>query len=153
MCAILRVVELPQRLFRHHQRMNDIFLGLLFGLTNSLSDTWINHYISEYNQDSDKMCALFEAIAELGNEDRKITFLRYLISCNDDVELFRRIELLPREVSWSVTTFYGWIKYLEKLRPLFVGLPYLKHRIIVNEEIDRLHAMIERVEIEDVLRG
>ncbi len=117
------------------------------------SDTWINHYISEYNQDSDKMCALFEAIAELGNEDRKITFLRYLISCNADVELFRRIELLPREVSWSVTTFYGWIKYLEKLRPLFVGLPYLKHRIIVNEEIDRLHAMIERVEIEDVLRG
>lgn len=117
------------------------------------SDTWINHYISEYNQDSDKMCALFEAIAELGNEDRKITFLRYLISCNADVELFRRIELLPREVSWSVTTFYGWIKYLEKLHPLFVGLPYLEHRIIVNEEIDRLHAMIERVEIEDVLRG
>ena len=80
------------------------------------SDTWINHYISEYNQDSDKMRALFEAIAELGNEDRKITFLRYLISCNADVELFRRIELLPREVSWSVTTFYGWIKYLEKLQ-------------------------------------
>jgi len=119
------------------------------------SDIWVNHYISEYNQDLDKMRALFEAIAELGNEDRKISFIRFLISCNADAELFKRIDLLPRSASWSgsaVPMYSGWINYLEKLRPLFIGLPYLNHRVLVNEEIDRLRAMIERQEIEDVLR-
>ena len=120
------------------------------------SDIWVNHYISEYNQDLDKMRALFEAIAELGDVDRKISFIRFLISCNADAELFRKIDLLPRSASWSgsaVPMYSGWINYLEKLRPLLIGLPYLKHRVIVNEEIDRLRAMIKREEIEDILRG
>ena len=121
-----------------------------------VSDIWVNHFIAEYNHDIDKMRALFEAVAELGNEDRKISFIRFLTSCNADPELFRRIDLTPRSASWSgsaVPMYSGWISYLEKLRPLFIGLQYLKHRVIVNEEIERVRAMIKREEIEDVLHN
>ena len=101
------------------------------------------------------MQALFEAIAELANENRKISFVRSLIQCNSDPELFSKIDLLPRSFSWSgsaVPMLSGWINYLEKLRPLFPGLSYLKHKTIVNDEIERLRSMIERAEIEDMLK-
>ena len=119
------------------------------------SDLWVNYYISEQNRNHEKMQALFEAIAELANENRKISFVRSLIQCNSDPELFSKIDLLPRSFSWSgsaVPMLSGWINYLEKLRPLFPGLSYLKHKTIVNDEIERLRSMIERAEIEDMLK-
>lgn len=119
------------------------------------SDLWVNHYISEQNQNHEKMQALFEAVAELANEDRKISFVRSMIQCNPDPELFSKINLLPKSFSWSgsaVPMFSGWINYLEKLRPLFPGLSYLKHKAIVNEKIETLQSMIKRAEIEDLLR-
>ena len=120
------------------------------------SNLWAEHFITRYNQDLEKMKNLFEAIAELSDEDRKISFIRLLVDYNDNGDFFSHINLLPRFFSWSgsaVPMYSSWIDYLEKLRSLFPGLRYLKHKALVNKEIERLRYVIEQTEIDDVLRG
>lgn len=133
----------------------NVFIAVPQGLIRK-SNLWAEHFITRYNQDLEKMKNLFEAIAELSDEDRKISFIRLLVDYNDNGDFFSHINLLPRFFSWSgsaVPMYSSWIDYLEKLRSLFPGLRYLKHKALVNKEIERLRYVIEQTEIDDVLKG
>lgn len=120
------------------------------------SNLWVQHYITDQNKNVEKMQALFEAIAESADPDRRISFIKSLVSVNNDAELFSKIDLIPCHymVSESTVPLYsGWINYLEKLRTLFHGLTFIKHKLIIDNEIKRLKALIEQSEIEDVLHN
>ena len=119
------------------------------------SDAWINHYISKYNTDYEKMESLFSVLSELC-DDRKKDYISYLMTVNADPELFRRIPLCPTSYSWSgsaVPLYSKWADYLKGLLPLFSGIQFLQHQKVVNDEIEHLSKMIERAEIEDLLQG
>lgn len=119
------------------------------------SDEWIKHYISKYSSDYEKMESLFSVISELCDE-RKTEYVYYLISVNADPELFKKIPLCPTSYSWSgsaVPLYSKWVDYLKGLLPLFSGIQFLQHKKVINDEIERLSKMIERAEIEDLLRG
>lgn len=121
----------------------------------SKSDTWIKHYIQINNKDIEKMECIFNVISELDDE-RKLEYVNYLTHINDDPELFKKIPLCPTTYSWSgsaVPLYSKWVKYLKKLLPIFSGIRFLSHKQIINEEIENLNKMIERAEIEDLLRG
>lgn len=120
------------------------------------SDKWVRHFIREYNQDVIKMQTLFDSISLLTDENRKTSYVYYLVECNDDPELFEKIELTPVSYSWTgsgVPIYSGWIEYLSRLSALFTGIRYLKHRDIISKKIERLRKLTEETEIQDVLRG
>ena len=101
------------------------------------------------------MESLFSVISELC-DDRRTEYVNYLISVNADPELFKRIPLCPTSYSWSgsaVPLYSKWADYLKGLLPLFSGIQFLQHKKKINDEIDGLSKMIERAEIEDLLRG
>jgi len=123
--------------------------------TTPKSDEWIKHYILKYSSDYEKMECLFSVISELC-DDRKTEFINYLININADLELFKRIPLCPTSYSWSgsaVPLYSKWVDYLKGLLPLFSGIQFLQHKKVILDEIERLSKMIERAEIEDLLRG
>lgn len=122
---------------------------------SSKSDEWIKHYILKNNSELKKMECIFNVISEL-DDDKKIGYISCLINLNDDPKLFKRIPLCPTSYSWSgsaVPLYSKWIDYLKKLLPLFSGIKFLSHKQTINDEIDRLTKMIEKAEIEDLLRG
>lgn len=119
------------------------------------SDRWITHYISEYCNDSNKMCCLFGIIAKLP-DNRKLQYIELLVNKNDSPEFFELIPLCPTSYSWagSVVPLYSeWIHYLEQLRSLFPGIRFLRHKIIVEKEIERYKRLIQKEEIDSILQG
>ena len=119
------------------------------------SDAWIRRFITKYNSDHKRMWFLFDVLAELP-DDGKIEYISYLVNLNNDPALFREIPLTPSSYSWSgsaVPLYSGWRDYLEKLRSHFHGIRFLEHKKRINDVIEDLSKMIERAEIEDLLRG
>lgn len=121
----------------------------------SKSDTWVRHYISNNNSNAKKMNYIFDVISQLP-DDRKIEYIHYLITLNDDLELFRKIPLWPTSYShWGsqVPLYSKRIDYLKKLLPFFSGIRFLKHKKAINEQINYLIKMKEKAEIQELLRG
>ena len=119
------------------------------------SDKWIKHYISKNSSDFVKMESIFSVISELCDV-RKKEYIIYLTTVNTDPDLFERIPLCPTSYSWSgsaVPLYSKWVDYLKGLLPLFSGVQFLQHKKVINDQIDRLSKMIEKAEIEDLLRG
>ena len=115
----------------------------------------ILYHFLKNNSELKKMECIFNVISEL-DDDKKIGYISCLINLNDDPKLFKRIPLCPTSYSWSgsaVPLYSKWIDYLKKLLPLFSGIKFLSHKQTINDEIDRLTKMIEKAEIEDLLRG
>lgn len=79
-----------------------------------------------------------------------------VIKENPSIELFRRIDLLPRSYSAAgsfVPVYKGWIEFLKSLLPLFHGIQYIDHKDYVQKKIERIQDMIVKEEISNIVRG
>lgn len=122
----------------------------------SKRDEWAKHFIISYNTDNDLMGCLFDEISKLPDDDEKILFIKLLIGCNSNPNLFNKIPLTPSSYSCSgsaIPLYSQWIDYLNKLLPLFHGFQYLPHKNRIKETIESLNERIRREEIEELLRG
>lgn len=114
-------------------------------------DEWITHFIDIHFNNSNLMKTLFSAIADAGFlPERRKKHLLYLITLNNDYELFENIQLESR-------SYGGWesesILFLESLLPALTGLAYLKHKRRIEKDIEGWKRQIEHEQIRDILRG
>lgn len=116
---------------------------------------WIRHFIHRSANDIEKMEAVFEAVSKHTESLRKMC-IECVIKENPSIELFRRIDLLPRSYSATgsfVPVYKGWIEFLKSLLPLFHGIQYIDHKDYVQKKIERIQDMIVKEEISNIVRG
>ena len=116
-------------------------------------DQWIRHFITAHSNDVNKMKYIFHAIASLQVE-RKVAYVKLFLDYNDGYDAFESLPLFPLLFRWSnsaVPYLNARIKYLEQLLPIFVGLKFVKHKKLVEQQIEGLKEEIRQEEIHDIL--
>lgn len=118
-------------------------------------DKWIKHFIAEYSDDKNKMRIIFDAILDC-TDDKRIEYLKILLSRNKNPEVFKAIHLLPGSMSWSgseLPVIKSCIDYLNKLLPLLNGLDFIMHRKYIEDKIASKKLYMKNVEIREILQG
>ena len=79
----------------------------------------------------------------------------FLDSC-DDVEVFKKIELIPFYESWSgskIPMLNERIKYLETLKQRISKPKFLMHRMIIDDYVELYRKDIHDTEIRELMEG
>ena len=81
-------------------------------------------------------------------------YVELFLSYNPRFESFKKVPLIPRTLSGSIISeLYSNIQFLKRLLPLFKGIERIKHKNYVENKIDGLEQLIEKIEIEEIMRG
>lgn len=78
----------------------------------------------------------------------------HFIDLHDDISLFEQFELVSREYFWSgsvIPVLNAKIKQLEDLFNRINQPRFIRHRILVNKEIEYFKKLIKKAEIEELL--
>lgn len=115
---------------------------------------WIIQFIQAHSNDEKKMFYLFSVVAKLDEENKRMDYVELFLSYNPRFESFKKVPLIPRTLSGSIISeLYSNIQFLKRLLPLFKGIERIKHKNYVENKIDGLEQLIEKIEIEEIMRG
>lgn len=132
-------------LFKYFILKNNYITTNIFGVFLDMDDSfkenqieWLKHSIELYAK-NEYIYALFNVICDL-SEDIRRKAVKKFIECNDDIESFKRLNILPNSFSGSnsfAKYYKQCIKFIESLFPLFSDIKYIKHKSylasIINE--------------------
>ena len=141
--------------FQEDELKSLVSIGNLDERYKDRPDKWINHYIRTYYNDQQRMHMISEAILGF-DEEKRIEYIKLFLSCNKDLELFKTWQLFSCSMMWSgsqVPLIQKQIDYLNHLLPLLNGLDYLNHRKYIEDEIENKKKYMDKVEIDEILRG
>src|SRR6185369_14165505 len=109
-------------------------------------DAILRRLIDDRHGDDEFMVWLFHVVVRLP-EERRRSHLLHLLSRNQTFELFRRLPLEPSGWTWSgseVPLLRKRIEFLESLLPSLGGLPFLDHKLEVQQRIQWLEKSVEQ---------
>lgn len=118
-------------------------------------DNWIRHYIETHYTQSEKMNMLFFAISELSAE-RRIDYIKFYLSLNQNFEDFKRLPLFPRSATWTgsaVTYLSKRMAFLEELINELSDIAFLMHKEYIDRMIQAKRKEIQDEEIKDIMLG
>lgn len=115
---------------------------------------WIKSIIVE-NADNDRIFDIFSIICNLDGDTRK-NAIKTFLDCNSDFDIFDKISILPQ--SWSSwgsfePLYREWIIFLRSILPLLDDIKFLKHRIKINNNIQRIEKAIENEKITEIIES
>lgn len=119
----------------------------------SKQDSWIREYIIRNNTDEDSIEFIFDIICNLSNNQRKEAILIFC-KCNNLYSEFKKIDLLPRSMTWSgseVPILENKIAFLESLKNSLPGIVYIEHRAYLSEYIQCLQDYKEKVLLQEFI--
>lgn len=114
---------------------------------------WLNHYISEFGQDMNRMKFLFNILCNC----RKDLFLQGLLTfcqVNHNFDDFKTLHLTETLCSWSVSEIPlidKRLDFLEDLRLQLKGVDLAEHRVWVSELIQNIRNYRSCVETEEFM--
>jgi hypothetical protein len=114
----------------------------------------LTELIVNRHSDSSFMEFIFNVIRDFAPE-RRLALLAIFLQNNQSFEIFRGLSLEPLGWSWSgsaVPTLQGRIEYFESLLPLVNTVKLLKHKQLIEQEIQRLRNQIEYEKKRDFMR-
>ena len=142
--AYFDLPKLFEELFLHRQENNAL---------KQKQSNWIRHFITQHADDTLRMSALFETIAQF-NDDRRIEYILLYLERNHSYDDFIKLPLMPRFLSWSNSAVPMYSRHKECLAVLskkLTGVKYLRHRQYVLDMVAGLQAEIEREQLRDLL--
>ena len=101
---------------------------------------------------NDKILIIFSFVCELDEYLRRNS-IKLFLDNNQDFETFSNLLLVPNHWSGSeslIPAYQKQIDFLESLYPLVSGIKFLKHKVKVETDVEKLHDMIKREEIEEI---
>jgi hypothetical protein len=116
-------------------------------------DEVLRELINLRHADAGFMSFLFGLIAGFP-PDRRRPFLAHLLQVNQDFELFECLNLVPAGGAWcgsAVPMYQKKLDYLESLLPLVDTASLLKHKQLLERQIEGLRKQIEREKKADFL--
>ena len=120
------------------------------------SADWILQYIENNALDKMSMQCVFKACSNIDIE-RHLNFVSCFLKRNNDFELFKSLTLTDYPSGgWSgsvVRVYTSWIDYYKKLLPLLTGLPFIKHKKLIQERIDEIQKWIVDAEVSEILES
>ena len=114
---------------------------------------WINHYITEYSRDMERMKYFFYVLCNCPKSVFKqalICFCKNNTSYND----FASLPLDATSKSWSgseIPLINSELDFLEELKQELRGIDFIEHRAHISSEIQSLRAYKSRIEAEDFI--
>lgn len=118
--------------------------------------TWVLKYIENNALDKIRMQCIFEGCSNCGSELR-FDILSHFLKFNDDFEFFETLTLTNYPSGgWScsiVRIYSSWIEFYNKILPLFIGLPFIRHKKFIQDRIDNIQRGIVEVEVSEILEG
>lgn len=119
-------------------------------------EKWVLKYIEENAIDKIKMQCIFEGCSNCGIELR-FDIVSHFLKFNNDFEFFETLTLTNYPSSgWTgsiVRIYSSWIEFYNKILPLFVGLPFIRHKKLIQERIDKIQNKMVEVEVSEILEG
>lgn len=113
---------------------------------------WMSHIIIE-NALSDYIVSVFDIVCELGDDMRR-NAIKTFINNNSDVEMFMKLSLFPSHGSGSLAAeYYKRIDFFKSLLEYVSGLQFLKHRVFIENEMDKLKKQAKEAEARDIYRN
>ena len=117
-------------------------------------DAYILRLIDERSEDINFMKYLFGVIS-LFTPTRRLLFIKRFVRLNDNFEVFKGLSLEPN--SWSsigslVPVLQRRVDYWKSLLQIMNTVDLLQHKQYINNQIQSLHASIEREKKNDFIR-
>lgn len=117
---------------------------------------WIFNYIENNASDQVRMQCIFEGCSNCEIELR-FDILSHFLKFNTNFECFETLTLTNYPSSgWfgSIVRIYSsWIEFYNKILPLFIGLPFIRHKKLIQDRIDKIQSRIIETEISEILEG
>ena len=114
---------------------------------------WFFHLLDEHLHDKEEMLYIVGLFEFIPLDIRPDCIVHFLSIC-DDIDYFNKIEVVPFGGSWTgskIPMLSEKIDYLENLKQRISRPKYLKHRIIIDEEIEYFKRDIRNAEIEELM--
>lgn len=114
---------------------------------------WINHYITEYSRDMERMKYLFYILCNCPKAVFKQSLVCFCKN-NTSYDNFASLPLDATSKSWSgseIPLINSELDFLEDLKQGLRGIDFIEHRAHISSEIQSLRAYKSRIEAEDFI--
>jgi hypothetical protein len=135
--------------------LQDFFDILVKYKSKEMVDKLLCVLIEKHYNDTNYIGCLFEAIANLSNEER-IRYIKVFLKNCPNFEAFKKLPILASSFSWSgseVPIIEERKEFLKILLQELNGIKHLEHKQYIEETIKNLDEKIENVQTNEILRG
>lgn len=121
-------------------------------LIKSHQKEWLANIIKE-KANTNLINIIFDIVCDLEDET-KLYLIKIFLENNDSYETFERLSLTPNSYCGYgslVPIFEERVKFLESIYPLLNDIKFLKHKILIEDKVNKLNNIIKKEEERDII--
>ena len=121
-------------------------------LIKSHQKEWLANIIKE-KANTNLINIIFDIVCDLEDET-KLYLIKIFLENNDSYETFELLSLTPNSYCGYgslVPIFEERVKFLESLYPLLSDIKFLKHKILIEDKVNKLNNIIKKEEERDII--